>query len=261
MIDTLTIDGINEIVTHPLEIEILPSVDSTNEYLKRLAKESQLENKVVIALKQTQGKGRQGKHFYSPDESGLYLSLLIRPTNLSLNSATKITTMAALAACKAIESVTHRQALIKWVNDIIIDNKKVAGILTEASLDIETKQIDYLVLGIGFNVTPPKGGFPQEISDIAGSILKDSQPNTKNELAGQFLNEFLHLFHNPVSFSYQDYKKRSYVLGKEIVVHTKQKCLEAVALDLDEDCHLIVEYRDKTKEVLSSGEISIRRLS
>lgn len=260
MKDVLTIEGIKQILDYPLEIEILDCVDSTNDYLKRLAKDQFVDNKVAIAQKQTNGKGRRGRSFYSPDESGLYMSLLIRPDSLSLSSATKITTMAALAACYAIETVTQKQSYIKWVNDILIDDKKVAGILTEATVNFETKLVDYLVVGIGFNVYEPSEGFPTEIAQIAGSILEKQQPSIKNKLCGQFLNEFLKLFNHPQLFSYQEYRERSYVIGKEIVVHALDKQRVALAIDIDKDCHLIVEYSDQSKEVLSSGEISVRKL-
>ena len=99
------------------------------------------------------------------------MSLLLRPADLSAQDASRLTTAAAVAACEAIEAVSGKEALIKWVNDIFVNEKKAAGILTEASFSVENGLPEYAVLGIGINALEPDGGFPDEIRDIAGAVF------------------------------------------------------------------------------------------
>ena len=113
-----------------LQLHVFPVVDSTNILLRRKEKEGAPEVCVVIAGEQTKGKGRLGRSFYSPSDTGVYLSLLLRPENILPEQAVHITTIAAVAACEAIERVSGRKAGIKWVNDIYMDGKKGSGILT-----------------------------------------------------------------------------------------------------------------------------------
>ena len=126
-----------------LQLHVFPVVDSTNILLRRKAKEGVPEGCVVIAGEQTKGKGRLGRSFYSPSDTGVYLSLLLRPENILPEQAVHITTIAAVAACEAIERVSGRKAGIKWVNDIYMDGKKVSGILTEASPCREQEGFEY----------------------------------------------------------------------------------------------------------------------
>ncbi len=115
-----------------------------------------------------------GKKFYSPSNTGLYISILVRP-DIPADQALFLTTSAAVATAKAIEDVSNKKADIKWVNDIYIEGKKVCGILTEAAFNIETSKLDYAIVGIGINVCPPEGGFPEDISEIATAIFEKKQ--------------------------------------------------------------------------------------
>ena len=237
--------------------EILDSVPSTNALVRERAAAGAPEGLVILANRQTSGRGRLGRTFYSPPDTGLYLSLLLHPQEVSPVQAARITTMAALAACQAIEAVTEKQPQIKWVNDIFLDGKKVCGILTEGSFNLETGRLDDVVLGIGFNVYPPAGGFPAEIADIAGSILQEQHSGTKNELAAAFLNHFFQLYQTRADYA-PAYRARSMVIGKSIVVSGPNGSRNAVALDIDRDCRLIVRYEDGSVASLSSAEVSIR---
>ena len=126
--------------------EIQDCVTSTNALVRERAAEGAPEGLVILANQQTAGRGRLGRDFYSPPDTGLYLSLLLRPRQMQPQHATRITTMAALAACEAIEAVTQQQPQIKWVNDIFLEGKKVCGILTEGSFNLETGQLDDVVV-------------------------------------------------------------------------------------------------------------------
>ena len=157
-----------EALTNKYGLDIIEkdSVTSTNTELIEMAKNGAKEGTVLIASEQTAGKGRTGKSFYSPEGSGVYLSILLRP-DFKPEDALFLTTIAAVATAKAIESVSDKEAKIKWVNDVYLDNKKVCGILTESALSSDMEKLDYAVVGIGINLCPPEGGFPDDIKNIA----------------------------------------------------------------------------------------------
>ena len=259
--DILSKEGILKLLDgrwKDLRPEVLPCADSTNSLVRQQAAEGAEEGLVVLANQQTQGRGRLGRSFFSPPDSGIYLSLLLRPKQLPPEQAVKLTTMAAVAACEAIEAVSGKQAEIKWVNDIFLGGKKVCGILTEGGYSLETGMLDYVIPGIGFNVYAPSGGFPEELEKIAGAILQTATDGGKNRLAAAFLNRFLEIYTDPDSSGYGDaYRQRSMVLGKRIRVITPAGARSAWALDVDQDCRLIVRYDDGTVEHLSSAEVSV----
>ena len=260
--DILSVQGIRKYlapICRELKLEVFPSVTSTNTVLKEQAAAGAPEGTAILAGAQTQGRGRIGRSFYSPSDTGIYLSILLRPNDCSPLQATKLTTMAAVAACEAIEAAARRSAQIKWVNDIFIDGKKVCGILTEASFGLEIGHLDYAVLGIGFNAYTPEGGFPENIESIAGSIFLRRENDGKNRLAAEFLNHFMDLYSCRDDHAYvEKYRQRSLVLGKRIRILSPSGTIFATALDVDDQCRLVVRYDDGSTQALSSGEISIR---
>ena len=263
--DIVSSQGVEKYLSEALDLDIsvFDEVTSTNTLLKEKAAAGAREGTVIIANSQTGGKGRLGRSFYSPRNTGLYISILLRPSDLPPQKALKITTMAAVSACHAIESVLSGDDVpqIKWVNDIFYRGKKVVGILTEASVSMENGNLEYAVLGIGFNVYAPEGGFPEDLKDIAGAILPARQPDAKNKIAAEFLNHFFGTFTAPDHRNYEEeYKRRSLVLGKSVnVISTGSgSTRRAKVLDITSDCNLLVEYEDGTTSVLSSGEVSIR---
>ncbi|MBP3305912.1 MAG: biotin--[acetyl-CoA-carboxylase] ligase [Oscillospiraceae bacterium] len=260
--DILSVQGIQKYlkpVCGRLEIHVLPALDSTNSAVREKAMAGAPEGYTIIANHQTRGRGRSGRAFYSPPDTGIYMSLLLRPNYSSSRQAVKLTTMAAVATCEAIEAVSEEKAQIKWVNDISVRGKKVCGILTEASFSLEDGSLEFVVLGIGINVSPPSGGFPVEIKDIAGTVFRESQSDGKNRLTAEFLNRFMRYYSDPDMPDYVDnYRSRSMAIGKEIQVISPNGTKKAVALDVDQDCRLIVRYADGETESLYSGEISIR---
>ena len=265
--DIVSAQGVGKYLRSDLDLdfEVYEEVTSTNTLLKEKAAAGAREGTVIIANSQTGGKGRLGRSFYSPLNTGLYISILMRPSDMPAKEALKMTTMSAVAACRAIEAVLplsekHRPQ-IKWVNDIYFCGRKVVGILTEAAMSMENGNLEYAVPGIGFNVYPPEGGFPEEIRDIAGAILTERIPDAKNRIAAEFLNQFFAIYRSADHGGYEaEYKRRSLVLGKQVdVIPTGGgKIRRGKVLDITEDCNLLVEFPDKTTEVLSSGEVSVR---
>lgn len=244
---------------YDFDIQIYDTVASTNNLLKELAANGANEGTVVIASHQTAGRGRMGRKFYSPSDSGIYLSLLLRPDILA-KDALSLTTMAAVAVANGIDKVSEKEALIKWVNDIYIDNKKVCGILAEASFNSDGAHLDFVVLGIGINITPPKGGFPEDLQDIATSVFDNDDINSKKELLiSEVLNNFMDLYKNDINKNYiGNYISKSFILGNHIIVLDGDSEKEAIALDIDKECRLKVRYTDNTEEWLSFGEVSTK---
>ena len=153
---------------------IFRTVTSTNAILKEYARQDAPAFTVVVAEEQTEGRGRGDHTFFSPLGTGVYMSVLLRYENRSFRPA-DITAAAGVAACEAIEKITPHECRIKWMNDVYVDGKKVAGILAEAG-SVEkggyTKG-SFVVVGVGFNVTIPEGGFPDEIRDRAGALFSE----------------------------------------------------------------------------------------
>lgn len=242
-----------------LDLTVLPTASSTNALVREKANQGCPEGCVIVACEQTAGRGRHGRQFFSPVDSGVYLSLLLRPTAYSPQQATCLTAAAAAAMCQAMEAVTGQQPGIKWVNDIFLHGKKVCGILTEAAVGLETGTLNYMVLGAGVNLYPPVKGFPEEIQPIAGSVLERSCPEAKNRLVGEFLNRFWYFYTHPECRAYlEDYRARSLAIGQNVTVLSAGKAVSAYAYGIDDDFRLLVRYDSGKTEALSYGEIRIQ---
>ena len=200
-----------------LDIKVFDSRDSTNNLAKTLAQNGEEQCTVIIAEEQTAGKGRLGRSFYSPHSTGIYMSIILRP-QMSAQQALLITTSTAVAVSKAIEDACYLDTQIKWVNDIYSDNKKLCGILTEASIDFETGGLQYAVVGIGINVSTVSESFPYELSEIATSIYPHNYARAvRSKIIGNILNNIFTYAENLGSKTIlEEYKKRSFLIGKEI---------------------------------------------
>lgn len=240
-------------------LAVFDCVGSTNTIVKQKAAEGAPEGTVVIAQQQTGGKGRLGRSFFSPKDSGLYLSILLRP-KLEVSRAVRITTCAALAVCDAIESATGEKPDIKWVNDVYLRGRKVCGILTEASVSMENGGLDYAVLGIGINVYEPPEGFPEELKNIAGAVAKRRTADLKNKLAATVVTSFMRYYENIAQGGFrEDYSKRLMWKGEQIVAISGENKTLCRIIDVDEECRLEVELENGEHKLISSGEISIRK--
>lgn len=256
--DVLSKEGILKYLEVECDLEVENIVTSTNTLLVQKAIEGEKEGTILVAGMQTKGKGRTGHSFHSPKDTGVYLSILLRPTTRTPMEATNITSMAAVSACEAIEKVTNENPQIKWVNDVFVDMKKVCGILTEASISMESKLMEYVVMGIGLNAYIPEGGFPEDIKDIAGPIFKQKENEGRNKLAAAFINSFMNYYNNWDKKEYYDaYKNKSMILNKEIYVVTPEGNKTVFAKDIDENFELVVDDHG-VERVLSSGEVHIK---
>lgn len=240
------------------DITLLEETVSTNTDLKKLALNGANEGKVIISKTQTGGRGRFSRKFHSPCDSGIYMSILLKP-ELSAENSVFITTAAAVAICEACEKYIATPLKIKWVNDILKDSKKVCGILTEASVNTKTGNFDFVVLGIGINVYKPNSDFDDEIKDIAAALFDEQKENLKNNLIADILNRFMFYYKNLDKKDFVNkYIERSAVIGKMVTLLRGEEARTARVLGIDENCRLLVEFPDKTKDAICSGEISLR---
>lgn len=240
------------------KIVFLNETNSTNAVLKKAAADGEKAGTLVISEKQTSGKGRLGRQFFSP-EGGIYFSLLLRPKQ-EIKNAMLITTAAATAVASAIEKFSGRRADIKWVNDIYIDRKKVCGILTEGALTAETASLEYAVLGIGINLTEPEGGYPEEISATAAAVFGKERVNskTKAELIGAVIKNFYGYYQNIESREYMDeYRKRSFLIGKTVEFLKDGEKHIARVIGIDNDARLETEENGK-RVIIGAGEVSVK---
>jgi len=243
----------------PLRVQVYGEVDSTNTLVRQAAEAGEAEGLIIIASKQTAGRGRRGRSFHSPESTGLYMTALLRP-DLAAQDAALMTTLAAVAVAEAIEAVSGRESAIKWVNDVYLDGKKVCGILTEAAMDLETGKLSFAAVGIGVNLVPPMGGFPADIQNIACAVFEHlPTPDAASRLAAEIWNRFFQYYRHLPNTGFLDaYRRRSFLLGREIEVLRGNEAIPAVAIAIDDRAGLTVRYADGREETLSSGEVSVR---
>lgn len=259
-VDLLTEEAISAYVERPCKIETFDTIGSTNSYAKGL--EITDRPIAVVADKQSAGRGRLGRTFESPEGTGVYLSVAFKP-DFDLDKALFITMAAAVATCRAIEKVAGVSPKIKWVNDLYYKDKKICGILTEAISNFETGKIDGIIIGIGINCFP--NSFPPELAAIAGPISDEKDSFSRSQLAGEIINNILAMTEDFQTKHFMaEYKRRCFILGKNITVHTlgSNETIKAKALDIDENGGLVVEYMEGRQmreiDTLTSGEVSVR---
>lgn len=242
------------------------TVASTNIIARELAINGAESGTVVIAEEQTSGYGRNGKSFFSPYGTGIYMSIILNlKKEKKIFNSSFITTAAAMAVSKSIEEISNENTQIKWVNDVFLNGKKVCGILTEGAFSFEDGKLDYAVIGIGVNVNFPKDGFPKELNNIAASINSKNNANSntksdiRNILVAKILENLYDYYFNDVNF-YEEYKKRSFLIGKKVSININNKEHIVKVLDIDKTFALVAEFQDGKIDKIVSGSIN-KRLS
>lgn len=236
-----------------MEVFYYESIDSTNNVCKRLIADGNDSEFLVVAEEQTAGRGRQGKSFYSPPETGIYFSLVLRP-HTTLQNAVAATTAASVAVCRAIENLTDKKPKIKWVNDVYLDGRKICGILTEANTNFEDGSVDSVIVGIGVNVKTTE--FPEDI-EYAGSLNLNIN---RSRLIGEIVNEMLSIANGDYTEFIEYYRKHSFVIGERVRFVQKGRLAEGTAVAIDRIGGLMVEFDNGDRVILRSGEISVRRV-
>ena len=251
--NNLNIQEIQKNLKYKHNIEIFDSIDSTNKHLKSKINEKNYGT-IVISNEQTNGYGKSNREFLSNKDIGIYMSILINP-NCLIEESLKITILTSVAVLSAIKSICNLDVKLKWVNDIILNDLKVGGILCESQINLNTNIIDNMIVGIGINVKNFE--FPPSLKNIATSIENNTNIKiSRNELISEIINFFdLYFIDNK---NYLDlYKENSYVLGKDITVIQNDRQFFAKAIDIEDNGTLIVQEQEKIIKLISS-DISIR---
>lgn len=237
---------------------VLDSVNSTNDYLKKLGNEGCDNGTVVAAREQTRGKGRLGRTWQSKKDDGIAFSVLLRP-NVAPSEVSAITPLAGLAVCKAIREYTKLDCVIKWPNDIIIGRKKLVGILTEMSAEFDA--VEYVITGIGINVDHTS--FPEEIAFKATSLLLETGRHIdKNEFLACVLehleNEFVknNLELTPTALS--EYTDLCATVGRSVTFQRGTRRISGMAVGVSEHGELKVMMSDGTISLVNSGEVTVQ---
>lgn len=236
-------------------VKIFPTLESTNRTAKELALSSAPHGTLVVGGEQTAGRGRLGRSFASPDGKGVYMSLILRP-ELQAADALAATGSAAVAVCRAVKKLCGIELDIKWVNDLYYKGKKVCGILTEAATDLESGRVDWLVVGIGLNLTTTAEDFGAALSPIASSLYPGgASPVSRVALAAEIAAQLLALCPD---FDYlEEYRRRCFVPGHWVTVHGGGPSWTARALFIDDLGRLVVESEGRQIAV-AHGEVSVK---
>ena len=236
------------------------SVDSTNNLAKQLAKQNAPHGLLIISEEQTGGKGRIGRGWASPKSKGLWLSVLLRP-NLLPQDAPKSTLLAAVAVCQAVNTVAGVQAKIKWPNDILLNGKKLVGILSE--MGAEYGKLNYVVIGIGLNTNAERQDFPTDVQDIAISLHQAATKEfSRDEVLAEILWQMEKLVEEAETKGFasilEQWRKMNCTTGNKVKVIAQDETYLGKALDIDETGMLIVERENGVIDKVVAGDVSIR---
>lgn len=244
------------------DVQYFDTITSTNDVLKLLAAQDAPEGTCLIAGSQSGGRGRMGRSFLSPPEAGIYMSVLLRPKCTPLELM-HLTCAAGCAACDAIQSAMDFRPGIKWINDIVYQQRKLAGILVEMGLAPDGT-VGYAVIGIGINCNQEETDFPPEIRSFAGSLKMAAEaPVNRAMIAARMMDAFAQM--NARLLTHQadiltQYRRDCVTIGKSVSVIRGESSRPGKALDVDDAGALVVRYTDGSIEHVNSGEVSVRGL-
>ena len=247
---------ISSLLKGKFNVLVFDEVESTNVTLTRLARNSVTEGTIVIARRQSAGRGTQGRKFYSP-LNGLYMSMLVKPNCAVIKSAS-LTVATAVAVVDAIKKVLKIKCGIKWVNDIIYQGKKVGGILTEGEVLSGMQILKSAVVGIGLNLSTPEQDYPKEINNVVGTLLtSDNLDNCYCELVAEIVNRAYQLYSKPEQVKYIKKYQKSSVLKHKIIQFVKNgKVYYGKVKGIDKLARLVVKVAGETMK-LTAGEVVI----
>ena len=241
----------------------LEEVDSTNSFLKRIALEGAPDGTVAVADYQSGGRGRMARTFQSPKGKGVYLSILLRPT-LTPAQLLPVTALTAVAMCDAVENTCGLRPQIKWTNDLVLDGRKMTGILTEMALEGETGTVQSLVIGAGINVHQQPEDFSPEVSAMATSLTQVlGYPVARARLAAEMVAALQRLaadLGGDLGRYLDAYRRDCLTLGKDVQLLWGDRRDTVFAEDIDDQFGLVVRYPDGHRETVRSGEVSVRGL-
>jgi BirA family biotin operon repressor/biotin-[acetyl-CoA-carboxylase] ligase len=243
------------------DIRVFEKTSSTNDVVEKLARDGVKEGAVVFAESQTKGRGRMGRKWLSPARKGLWFSVLLRP-DLRPQAATQLTVAAAVSLVRAIEEQTGIQPEIKWPNDILIQGRKVAGVLTELSAEID--HVKHLTLGIGVDVNLAASEFPPELRKIATSLkIEAGRAVSRADLAAAILRELDRHYASIGSGRFEEiaeqWEKRCTTLGRRVAIDIGGRIVQGHAEALDPDGALLVRTQHGHLERIMGGDVTLQR--
>jgi BirA family biotin operon repressor/biotin-[acetyl-CoA-carboxylase] ligase len=235
-----------------VSVHVFDEIDSTNTEAKRMALDGFLGDALLVAHRQTAGRGRMGRRFYSPDHTGAYFSIL-HALKTPLCDAVAITSAASVAVMRALRNLSGVQTEIKWVNDLYYNGKKICGILTEAT---SVGESTHVIVGIGINLNTTE--FPEELTGIAGSLGARPDPN---QLIAEIYCEIIRYLNNPAGRDWlADYRAHSCVIGRRVAWTEGKITRIGTAESIDEEGALLIKTAENEIVRLHTGEISLRPL-
>jgi len=242
-------------------IHYFHTLDSTNSKAYQLALNGAEEGEVVIAESQEKGRGRLGRHWFSPPFLNLYLSVVLRP-KISPHQAPLITLMAAIATVDAIQKFSGLLPLIKWPNDILLRDRKVAGLLNE--IHSEMDRIHFVILGIGVNLNMDRKMFSKEIRPVATSLKIEMEQSISRKAFLQFLLQELERWYmvfmkQGSAVILKAWRDRAHIKGRRVKVTSFGETLVGIAVDVDSDGALILETADGKRKRVVAGDIEYRK--
>lgn len=243
------------------EIHVFKETASTNDVVEKLARDGAKEGVVVFAESQSRGRGRLGRKWHSPAGQGLYFSVLLRPRLRPLE-ATQFTVVAATALVRAIEAITSVRPTIKWPNDLLVEGRKIAGVLTELSAELDT--IKYLILGIGLDVNQTTGDFPPELRGIATSLrIAGGHSVPRPELATRILNEldadYARVRRGQFDEVADEWEARCTTIGRNVAIRIGDRVIQGCAESLDDDGALLLRTQHGRLERIIGGDVTVEK--
>ena len=250
---------------HPWQNQIywFDSIDSTNTRAKEMAAQGAPHGTVLIAGHQTAGRGRLGRSFQSPDGMGVYMSVILRP-NCPSEQIMHLTCAAAVAMCDAVAMAVHVRPGIKWTNDLVLGKRKIAGILTELSVNSKTSLVDHAIVGIGINCCQAANDFAPEIQSFAGSLSMVTGREIDRSCLAAAMIQSLHKMWGslflPRSVVMNQYRADCVTVGHDVSLVRGDEIRHGHAIGINDQGALIVRFPDGTPEAVNSGEVSVRGL-
>lgn len=235
-------------------------IDSTNQQARILASQGYPEGTVVVADAQTAGRGRRGRDWYSPAGQGIYMSLILRP-HMPLKEISRISLMPAVALAETLQEELDLPAQIKWPNDILINKKKIAGILSEAITDMDG--IEFVVIGMGLNINNAESDFPDDFRNHPTSVLAEKKQNASRIkilqcLLAKLEQHYQRLQAGDFTEILMAGRRLSMVIGQQVSLETNQGLVTGRAVEIDENGFLLVKDGSGTLHTVISGEIEVK---
>ena len=243
------------------DIHVFEQTTSTNDVIEKLARDGVKEGAVVFAESQTKGRGRLGRKWISPERKGLWFSVLLRP-DLRPQETTQLTVASATALRRAIESETGLRSEIKWPNDIVIGGKKVAGILTELSAELD--RVRHVILGIGVDVNLGAGEFPPELRKLATSLkIESGRAISRAELATAILREldsdYARICGGSFAAVADEWQEHCKTIGRQVTIQIGERRIRGRAESLDDDGALLLRTDHGRLERITGGDVTLEK--